>query len=168
MKVPPILGVQNWGYISEWPLRGGSVFCEQYELSSQLPLAIFIICRWGEKSSCLGKSSFLLNKNGSAEAASYGQLPRVAAPSVYFGPWAGLISCWPRPQQLLPVSAAGSRVVFAAFSSPLCKGLKKQNTALASLPFICHWQRSAPLQSSLLHLLNWGASLGRLRRPRDA
>ena len=34
----------------------------------------------------------LLNKNGSAEAASYGQLPRVAAPSVYFGPWAGLIS----------------------------------------------------------------------------
>ena len=49
----------------------------------------------------------LLNKNGSAEAASYGQLPRVAAPSVYFGPWAGLISCWPRPQQLLPVSAAG-------------------------------------------------------------
>ena len=121
----------------------------------------------GEKSSCLDKS-LCLGHNRPTEAASYGQLPRVAAPSVYFGPWAGLISCWPRPQQLLPVSSAGSRVVFAAFSSPLCKGLKKQNTALASLPFICHWQRSAPLQSSLLHLLNWGASLGRLRRPRDA
>ena len=91
---------------SEWPLRGGSVFCEQYELSSQLPLAIFIICRWGEKSSCLDKS-LCLGHNRPTEAASYGQLPRVAAPSVYFGPWAGLISCWPRPQQLLPVSAAG-------------------------------------------------------------
>ena len=32
---------------------------------------------------------------------------RVAAPGVYFGPWAGLISCRPRPQQLLPVSATG-------------------------------------------------------------
>ena len=32
---------------------------------------------------------------------------RVVAPSVCFGPWAGLASCWPRPQQLLPASAAG-------------------------------------------------------------
>ena len=32
---------------------------------------------------------------------------RVAAPSVCFGPWAGLASCWPLPQQLLPVSAPG-------------------------------------------------------------
>jgi len=33
---------------------------------------------------------------------------QVVAPSVCYGPWVGLASCWPRPQQLLPVSAAGS------------------------------------------------------------
>ena len=32
---------------------------------------------------------------------------RVAAPSIRIVPWAALASCWPRPQQLLPVSAAG-------------------------------------------------------------
>ena len=32
---------------------------------------------------------------------------RVAAPSIRFVPWAALVSCWPLPQQLLPVSAAG-------------------------------------------------------------
>ena len=30
-----------------------------------------------------------------------------AAPSIRFVPWAALASCWPLPQQLLPVSAAG-------------------------------------------------------------
>lgn len=33
---------------------------------------------------------------------------RVAAPCICFVPWAALASCRPRPQQLLPVSAAGS------------------------------------------------------------
>ena len=32
---------------------------------------------------------------------------RVAVPSIRFVPWAALASCWPLPQQLLPVSAAG-------------------------------------------------------------
>ena len=32
---------------------------------------------------------------------------RVAAPSIHFVPWAALASCWPLPQQLLPVSATG-------------------------------------------------------------
>ena len=32
---------------------------------------------------------------------------RVAAPSIRFVPWAALASCWPLPQQLLPVSATG-------------------------------------------------------------
>ena len=32
---------------------------------------------------------------------------RVAAPSIRFVPWVALASCWPLPQQLLPVSAAG-------------------------------------------------------------
>ena len=31
---------------------------------------------------------------------------RVAAPSIRIVPWAVLASCWPLPQQLLPVSAA--------------------------------------------------------------
>ena len=33
---------------------------------------------------------------------------RVAAPSGCVVPWAARASCWPQPQQLLPVSAAGS------------------------------------------------------------
>ena len=33
---------------------------------------------------------------------------RVAAPSGCTVPWAARASCWPQPQQLLPVSAAGS------------------------------------------------------------
>ena len=32
---------------------------------------------------------------------------RVAAPSIRIVPWAARASCWPLPQQLLPVSAAG-------------------------------------------------------------
>ena len=36
-------------------------------------------------------------------AAAY----RVAAPSIRIVPWAALASCWPLPEQLLPVSATG-------------------------------------------------------------
>ena len=32
---------------------------------------------------------------------------RVAAPSIRFVPWTARASCWPLPQQLLPVSATG-------------------------------------------------------------
>jgi len=32
---------------------------------------------------------------------------RVAAPSIRFVPYVALASCWPLPQQLLPVSATG-------------------------------------------------------------
>ena len=44
---------------------------------------------------------------------------RVAAPSIRSVPWAALASCWPLPQQLLPVSAAGGgrrRCTLAMFS----------------------------------------------------
>ena len=44
---------------------------------------------------------------------------RVAAPSIRIVPWAALASCWPLPQQLLPVSAAGGgrrRCTLAMFS----------------------------------------------------
>ncbi len=40
-------------------------------------------------------------------AAAY----RVAAPSIRIVPWAARASCWPLPQQLLPVSATGGFVV---------------------------------------------------------
>ena len=46
-------------------------------------------------------------KSSSAEAELPERFLRVAAPSIRFVPWAALASCWPRPQQLLPVSAAG-------------------------------------------------------------
>ncbi len=36
-----------------------------------------------------------------------GRRYRVAAPSIRIVPWAALASCWPLPQQLLPVSATG-------------------------------------------------------------
>ena len=52
---------------------------------------------------------------------------RVAVPSVHFVPWAALVSCWPLPQQLLPVSAAGSGrrcctglVAYGAYAPPPC------------------------------------------------
>ena len=44
---------------------------------------------------------------------------RVAAPSIRIVPWAALASCWPLPQQLLPVSATGGgrrRCTLAIFS----------------------------------------------------
>ena len=68
---------------------------------------------------------------------------RVAAPSGCVVPWAARASCWPQPQQLLPVSAAGSgrrcctgafprrtirrvlRVALAAFSAAPWQGFEK-------------------------------------------
>ena len=47
---------------------------------------------------------------------------RVAAPSIRIVPWAALASCWPLPQQLLPVSAAGGgrrRCTLAIFSGKI-------------------------------------------------
>ena len=84
-------------------------------------------------------------RHGGSFLIRYGD--RVAAPSV-----CSAVACilLPRPQQLLPVSAAGAQVAFAAFLRPLGRGLEKQKAAPASPPFICRWQRSAPLQSSPL------------------
>jgi len=48
-----------------------------------------------------------------------GRRYRVAAPSIRIVPWAALASCWPLPQQLLPVSATGGgrrRCTLAIFS----------------------------------------------------
>ena len=49
---------------------------------------------------------FLVGAGGCREPRRKGA--RVAAPSGCIVPWAARASCWPQPQQLLPVSAAGS------------------------------------------------------------
>ena len=49
---------------------------------------------------------FLVGAGGLREPRRKGA--RVAAPSGCIVPWAARASCWPQPQQLLPVSAAGS------------------------------------------------------------
>ena len=49
---------------------------------------------------------FLVGAGGLREPRRKGT--RVAAPSGCIVPWAARASCWPQPQQLLPVSAAGS------------------------------------------------------------
>lgn len=54
----------------------------------------------------------------------------------------------PNSSFLFPPLALGLRLLL--FFQPLGGALKKQNAALASPPFICRWQQSAPLQSSPL------------------
>ena len=49
---------------------------------------------------------FLVGAGGLHEPRKKGT--RVAAPSGCIVPWAARAPCWPQPQQLLPVSAAGS------------------------------------------------------------
>ena len=89
---------------------------------------------------------------------------RVAAPSGCIVPWAARASCWPQPQQLLPVSAAGSgrrcctgaffpaglfggsyELRLPLFPQPLGRALKKRSTAPASPPCFRRRRRSAPL-----------------------
>ena len=52
------------------------------------------------------RCGFLVGAGGLREPRRKGA--RVAAPSGCIVPWAARASCWPQPQQLLPVSAAGS------------------------------------------------------------
>ena len=89
---------------------------------------------------------------------------RVAAPSGCIVPWAARASCWPQPQQLLPVSAAGSgrrcctgaflpaglfggsyELRLPLFPQPLGRALKKRSAAPASPPCFRRRRRSAPL-----------------------
>ena len=49
-----------------------------------------------------------MNVSNARVSSRFIRYVRVAAPCICFVPWAALASCRPRPQQLLPVSAAGS------------------------------------------------------------
>ena len=66
------------------------------------------------------RCGFLVGAGGCREPRRKGT--RVAAPSGCIVPWAARASCWPQPQQLLPVSAAGSgrRCCTGAFLPPDC------------------------------------------------
>ena len=73
-------------------------------------------------------------------AAAY----RVAAPSIRIVPWAALASCWPLPQQLLPVSATGGgrrRCTLAMFSGKI-------------IIIICGSETPAGVSEPLFH--SWG------------
>ena len=76
---------------------------------------------------------------------------RVAAPSVCCAVACILLAAAPTATPCFRRWRSGCVCCF--FFSPLAGTLKKQNAALASPPFICRWQRSAPLQSSPLPLV---------------
>ena len=63
---------------------------------------------------------------------------RVAAPSIRIVPWAALASCWPLPQQLLPVSAAAAVVVVASHIQ-------------RKIIFICSFETPAGVSKLLFH-----------------
>ena len=63
---------------------------------------------------------------------------RVAAPSIRIVPWAALASCWPLPQQLLPVSAAGG-------------GRRRCWASSAEFFIICNSETTAVVSELLFH-----------------
>ena len=108
------------------------------------------------------RCGFLVGAGGLREPRRKGA--RVAAPSGCIVPWAARASCWPQPQQLLPVSAAGSgrrcctgaflpaglfggsyELRLPLFPQPLGRALKKRSAAPASPPCFRRRRRSAPL-----------------------
>ena len=108
------------------------------------------------------RCGFLVGAGGLREPRRKGA--RVAAPSGCTVPWAARASRWPQPQQLLPVSAAGSgrrcctgaffpaglfggsyELRLPLFPQPLDRALKKRSAAPASPPCFRRRRRSAPL-----------------------
>ena len=108
------------------------------------------------------RCGFLVGAGGLREP--HRKRTRVAAPSGCIVPWAARASCWPQPQQLLPVSATGSgrrcctgaflpaglfggsyELRLPLFPQPLGRALKKRSAAPASPPCFRRRRRSAPL-----------------------
>ena len=106
------------------------------------------------------RCGFLVGAGGCREPRRKGT--RVAAPSGCIVPWAARASCWPQPQQLLPVSAAGSgrrcctgaflpaglfggsyELRLPLFPQPLGRALKKRSAAPASPPCFRRRRRSS-------------------------
>ena len=92
-------------------------------------------------------------------AAAY----RVAAPSIRIVPWAALASCWPLPQQLLPVSATGggrrccTLAMFSGKSIFICSS----ETPAGVSELLFHGGRSVErylLQKSAIRVMQKGAA----------
>ena len=95
---------------------------------------------------------------------------RVAAPSGCIVPWAARASCWPQPQQLLPVSAAGSgrRCCTGAFlPAGLFGGSMLFESTLAA-PFARQIKQKLryPLDAGVLGGRGWIARAAHLKKPR--
>ena len=95
---------------------------------------------------------------------------RVAAPSGCVVPWAARASCWPQPQQLLPVSAAGSGrrcCTGAFFPAGLFGGSMLFESTLAA-PFARQIKQKLryPLDTGVLGGRGWIAQAAHLKKPR--
>ena len=94
---------------------------------------------WARQNHLQARSSFVRSRR---------RRTRVAAPSICCAAACILLAAAPTAPPCFGHWRSGCVCCF--FFSPLAGTLKKQNAALASPPFICRWQRSAPLQSSPL------------------
>ena len=114
------------------------------------------------------RCGFLVGAGGLREPRRKGT--RVAAPSGCIVPWAARASCWPQPQQLLPVSAAGSgrRCCTRAFlPAGLFGGSMLFESTLAS-PFSRQIKQKLryPLDTGILGGRGWIARAAHLKKPR--
>ena len=95
---------------------------------------------------------------------------RVAAPSGCIVPWAARASCWPQPQQLLPVSAAGSgrRCCTGAFPRRTLRRVDAVRIHPCS-PFCKTDKTETPVPGSDTGVLGgrgWIAQAAHLKKPR--
>ena len=95
---------------------------------------------------------------------------RVAAPSGCIVPWAARASCWPQPQQLLPVSAAGSgrRCCTGAFPRRTIRRVDAVRIHPCS-PFCKTDKTETPVPGSDTGVLGgrgWIAQAAHLKKPR--
>ena len=95
---------------------------------------------------------------------------RVAAPSGCVVPWAARASCWPQPQQLLPVSAAGSgrRCCTGAFPRRTIRRVDAVRIHPCS-PFCKTDKTETPVPGSDTGVLGgrgWIAQAAHLKKPR--
>ena len=114
------------------------------------------------------RCGFLVGAGGLREPRRKGT--RVAAPSGCIVPWAARASCWPQPQQLLPVSAAGSgrRCCTGAFlPAGLFGGSMLFESTLAA-PFSRQIKQKLryPLDTGVLGGRGWIARAAHLKMPR--
>ena len=114
------------------------------------------------------RCGFLVGAGGLREPRRKGT--RVAAPSGCIVPWAARASYWPQPQQLLPVSAAGSgrRCCTGAFlPAGLFGGSMLFESTLAS-PFSRQIKQKLryPLDTGVLGGRGWIARAAHLKKPR--